>query len=194
MRRTVVIAVGIVVAASCVPWLRHQPFFSVLVGLTALALAGLTVFGGARALFAWSTQKHEQAGSAQSGHWPPRFRHLLLGAALVLVLMLTVPHFMATTSGAYKLAVATAHQSPQFKEALGVPVTEAWFSEGTTELGNQAKAEIVIPVHGRKRQGNLRALAIKDGGSWRLQELTLELTRSGERIDLLSAGNKPLTH
>jgi hypothetical protein len=193
MRRTVAIAVGIVVAASCVPWLRHQPFFSVLVGLTALALAGLTVFVGARALFAWSTQKHEKAGSAQSGQWPPRFRHLLLGAALILVLMLTAPHFVATTSGAYKLAVATAHQSPQFREALGVPVSEAWFSEGTFELGDQGKAEMVIPVHGRTGKGTLRALAIKDGGSWRLQELTLELTQSGDHINLLPAGNKPLT-
>jgi hypothetical protein len=194
MRRRIAIVVGIGVAASCVPWLRRQPFFSVLVGVTTLALFGLIVFGGARALSASSKQKHQQADSAQSGWWSPRFRNLVLVAALLLVLILTVPHFVATTSGAYKLAVATAHQSPQFREALGVPVTEAWFSEGSFELGDQAKAEMVIPVRGRTRQGNLRALAIKDGGSWRLQQLTLELTQSGDRIDLLPAGRTPLTH
>src|SRR5713226_6139411 len=191
MRKRLAIVMGIVVAASCVPWLRHQPFFSVLVGVTTVGLIGLIVFGSARGLSTWSKQKHQQADSAQSGWWSPRFRNLLLGAVLVLVLMLTLPHFMATTSGAYKLAVATAHQSPQFREALGVPATEAWFSEGNIELGNEARAEIVVPVHGQRHQGNLRALAIKDGGSWRLQELILELTQSGDRIDLLP---KPSTH
>src|SRR6266851_7244329 len=194
MRRTIAIVVAIVVGASCLPWLRHQPFFSLLVGVTAVALIGLIVFGGARALSSWSKQKRQQADSAQSDWWSPRFRNLLVGAVLILVLMLTVPHFMATSSGAYKLAIATAHQSPQFREALGAPVTEAWFSEGTFELGDQAKAEMVIPVHGRTRQGNLRALAIKDRGTWRLQELTLELTQSGDRIDLLPAASTPLTH
>src|SRR4029077_9211159 len=121
----------------------------------------------------------------QSGWWSPRFRNLSLGAAFVLLLILAVPHFMATTSGAYKLAVATASQSPQFREALGVPVTEAWFSEGQEEWGNPAKATLVVPVHGRKRQGSLRALAVKEAGTWRLTELTLELTQSGDHIDLL---------
>lgn len=194
MRKKIAIIVAAVVVASCIPWLRHQPFFSLLVGVTSVVLFGLIVFGSARALSAWSKQKHQQADSAQSGWWSPRFRYLLLGAALILALALTVPHFVATTSGAYKLAVATAHQSPQFREALGAPVTEAWFSEGTTDLGNQAKAEMIIPVRGSIRQGNLRALAIKDGGTWRLQELTLEFTQSGDRIDLLSTGSTHLTH
>jgi hypothetical protein len=99
--------------------------------------------------------------------------------------MLTVPHFMATTSGAYKLAVATAHQSPRFRETLGDPVTEAWFSEGKEEWGSPAKAEMLIPVQGRIRRGNLRVRAIKDGGRWRLLELALELTQPDEHIDLL---------
>jgi Cytochrome oxidase complex assembly protein 1 len=121
-----------------------------------------------------------------SGWSSARSRNLLFGAAFVIVLMLTVPHFMATTSGAYKLAVATAHQSPQFTEALGNPVAEAWFSEGKEEWGNPARAEMLIPVRGRMRKGNLRARAIKDGGRWQLTELTLELTQPDEHIDLLS--------
>ena len=121
-----------------------------------------------------------------SGWLSPRLRNLLLGAALVLVLMLTVPHFIATTSGAYKLAVATAHQTPRFTKALGVPVSEAWFSEGKEQWGNPASAEMLIPVRGQLRTGNLRARAIKDGGRWRLTELTLELTQPDEHIDLLA--------
>jgi Cytochrome oxidase complex assembly protein 1 len=183
MRKTVVIVMGIIVAASCVPWLRHQHFFSVLVGATIIALAGFIVFGGVGALFAWL--RSQQAGATQSGWWSPRVRNRLLGAAFFLVLMLTVPHFMATTSGAYKLAIATALQSPQFGDTLGDPVTEAWFSQGKEEWGSPARAEMLIPVRGRMRRGNLRALAIKNDGRWRLTELTLELSQPEEHIDLL---------
>jgi hypothetical protein len=74
---------------------------------------------------------------------------LLWGAVIVVILMLTVPHFVATTSGAYKLAVTTAHRSPRFRETLGDPVREAWFSEGKEELGSSATAQMLIPVQGR---------------------------------------------
>ena len=119
-----------------------------------------------------------------------RLRSLLIGATIVVALMLTVPHFVATTSGAYKLAVATAHQKAQFTQMLGPPITEAWFSEGKQVWSNPATAEMLIPVRGQTRSGNLRARAIKDGGQWRLTELTLELTSPDEHIDLL--GKTPI--
>ena len=115
-----------------------------------------------------------------------RSRKLLWGAALVAILMLTVPHFVAANSGLYKLAVTTAHQSQQFRDVLGSPITEAWFSEGAWQLGNSGGGEELIPVKGRMRRGNLRARGSKDGGRWRLTELTLELTQPDEHIDLLS--------
>jgi hypothetical protein len=114
----------------------------------------------------------------------------LIAAVIIVALILTVPHFVATTSGAYKLAVATAHQKAQFKQTLGSPITEAWFSEGKQVWGNPATAEVLIPVRGQIRSGNLRARAIKDDGSWRLTELTLELTSPDEHIDLL--GKTPI--
>lgn len=104
----------------------------------------------------------------------------------MIVLMFTTPHYMATMSGAYKLAVAAAHQSPRFREALGTPAKEAWFSEGTIQLGNSADAKLLIPVRGPKQNGSLRVQAVKDDGVWRLRALTLELERPGESIDLLS--------
>jgi hypothetical protein len=186
MRRLVAIVVAVVVAASCIPWLRHQRFFSVLVAITAVFVAGLIVFGVVRTFSTWSKQKRTQGDSTQSGWWSPRTRNLCLGGALILVLMLTVPHFVATRGGAYKLAVETANQTPQFTEVLGAPINEAWFSEGRTEYGNQAKAELAIPVTGSKQKGNLQVVAIKEDGRWKLTELTLELARSGERIDLLA--------
>jgi hypothetical protein len=48
MRKSAAIVVAIIVAASCIPWLRHQRFFSVLVAIIAVALAGIIVFGFGR--------------------------------------------------------------------------------------------------------------------------------------------------
>jgi len=114
-----------------------------------------------------------------------RLRKFLIGAAIIAALMLTVPHFVATSSGAYKLAMATAHQKAQFTQTVGPPITEAWFSEGKEVWSNPATAEMLIPVRGQIRTGNLRVRAIKDAGKWRLTELTLELTSPDEHIDLL---------
>jgi hypothetical protein len=110
----------------------------------------------------------------------------LLGALLLVALASVVAQYAARRSDVYKLAVATAHQTPQFTAALGAPVTEAWFSEGTTTFGSAAKAEVLIPVQGRMRRGSLRARAIKGVGGWQLTELTLELIQPDEHIDLLS--------
>jgi hypothetical protein len=191
MRRTVAIIVLIVVGASFVPWLRHQQFFSVFVGIVAVALTAFISFGSIRALAALSERGRPQQNSTRTGWWTSRRRRLLLGAGLVLLLMLTAPHFGVTSNGAYKLAVATAHHTPQFNESLGTPITEGWYSEGKIVWGNPATAELVIPVRGQLRKGNLRALAIKDGGGWRLKELTLELTLPDERMDLLSRSDRP---
>lgn len=114
-----------------------------------------------------------------------RTRNLLSGSAFIVILMLTAPHFLAVTSGAYKLAVATAHQRAEFNDELGPPVREAWFSEGKTQFGKIAKADLLIPVQGSKRKGILRVLAIKDQENWKLRELTLELAQPEKRIDLL---------
>jgi Cytochrome oxidase complex assembly protein 1 len=186
VRKLVATVVAIVVAASCIPWLQHQRFVSVFVAIIAIVLAGLIVLGVVKAQPEWSKKGSEQGGTAQSGWWSSRKRNLSLGTAVILVLMITVPHFVATSSGPYKLAMATANQMPQFTEVLGAPISGAWFSEGRTEYGSPAKAELRIPVTGSKQNGYLQVLAIMEAGRWKLKELTLEPARSGERIDLLA--------
>jgi Cytochrome oxidase complex assembly protein 1 len=184
MRKTVAIVVGILVGASCVPWLRHQRFFSVLVGVTTVALAAFMVFGGVRALSDWS-QKLRQPDSAQFSWWSPRRRNLLLGAVILGLLAPIVSQFVMRSTEAYKLTVATAHETPQFGQVLGAPITEGWFSDGEWVSGNAGTADLTIPVKGSRRKGNLHALAMKENGRWTLRELTLELVQPEERIDLL---------
>jgi len=190
MRRLVATVVVVVVAASCIPWLRHQRFFSVSVAITAVVLAGLMVLGVVQALAKRSRKELEHGESTQPGSRSRRLRNLSVGAAVVFVLMLTVPHFIARSSGAYKLAIATAKRTPQFTETLGTPIKEAWFSEGSTKYENPAQATLMIPVTGSKQKGDLYVVAIREDGRWRLKELTLELMPSGKRIDLLSPKDK----
>lgn len=187
MRKVSSIIIGIVIAASCIPWLRHQRFFSVLVGITAVALIGLIVFGWLHTLSAWSKRKRQQPNSARSGWWSPKILNLLLGAVLISLFVPMVAQFMTKTSSVYKLAVATAHGAPQFRETLGLPIREAWYSEGEIDSG---KAELTIPVEGSKRKGNLRTLAIKEDGHWKLTSLNLELSQPDEHIDLLRLETK----
>lgn len=108
-----------------------------------------------------------------------------IGIMLLAALILTLPHYVATRSNAYKLAISTAHARPEFNDALGLPIREAWFSAGTIEYGAKPKAELTIPVRGAQRKGNLRVLAIKDHGNWGLKELILDLAEPEKRIDLL---------
>ena len=110
----------------------------------------------------------------------------LLGAVLLGLIIPLVFQFVVTRTDAYRLAVTTAHGTPQFKEALGLPIREGWFSGGNRGFGNPSTAALTIPVSGSRRKGNLRALAIKENGRWRLEELVLELAEPDEHIDLLS--------
>ncbi|HEY2461169.1 MAG TPA: cytochrome c oxidase assembly factor Coa1 family protein [Candidatus Acidoferrum sp.] len=105
---------------------------------------------------------------------------------LVIVLIFTVPHFAMTHTDVYRAAVATAHNSRRFKETLGEPVKEGWYSDGKLSWNPYAPSEIVIPVRGKIRSGNLKVLAKKESEGWSLLSLSLELADSHEVIDLLS--------
>lgn len=110
----------------------------------------------------------------------------LLGCILLGTFVPVIVEFAAKRFDPYKLAVETAHKNPEFVGALGAPAAEGWFFEGKEQFGNPARAEMLIPVHGRTRVGNLRVEAVKDSGRWRLTQLILELTKPDESIDLLS--------
>lgn len=177
---------GIVLAASSIPWLRDQPIFPLLLAVAIFAFAVLTAYSLAQTLSVTWKQVRQPRDWTHFEWQSPRIRNRLLGGAAVLVMMLVLPHYIATTGDAYQLAVATAHQSPLFTKAMGDAVTEGWYSEGNVEWGKSATAELRIPVQGRTRNGYLGVQAVKNDGVWKLTELTLELTQPDERIDLLT--------
>lgn len=119
-----------------------------------------------------------------------RFLTWILGCLLLGLFVPPVFHFAARKFDPYKLAFQTARQSPEFIDALGSPVKEGWFVDSEMQLGEPATAKMLIPVRGSTRTGNLRVRAVKDRGRWRLTELTLELTKPDQNIDLLA--QKPI--
>jgi hypothetical protein len=182
MRRVAPAVIGIVVVASCIPWLSHQHFFSTVVGVVAGVFAAFLLVAGVQAVSTW---KWQPLGSQPSGWLSPRVRNWLLLVVLLGLFIPLIAQLMARSSDAYKLGVATAHSIPLFTETLGSPAKEAWFSGGAIDYGNPMRAELTIPVAGPKQKGDLWVVAIKQDGRWRLTELRLELAQSGERIDLL---------
>jgi len=115
----------------------------------------------------------------------PRFLKWLLAATLVGVLIPPVFHFAAKRFDPYRLAIQTARKNHDFIDVLGSPVTEGWFFDGKEEVGNPATAQLLIPVRGSTRTGNLQVRAIKENGRWRLTQLTLELANPDKSLDLL---------
>jgi hypothetical protein len=108
-----------------------------------------------------------------------------LAATLLGVLVPPVFFFAAKRFDPYKLAIQTARQNRDFVDLLGSPVTEGWFFDGKEQLGDPATAQLLIPVRGSTRTGNLRVRAIKENGRWRLTQLTLELANPDKSVDLL---------
>lgn len=120
-------------------------------------------------------------------HWlSRRFLTWILTCTLVGFLVPPVFHFAAKRFDPYKLAIETARQNREFIDALGSPVKEGWFLDSEMQLGNPPTAKILIPVRGSIRAGNLRVRASREHGRWCLTELTLELTKPDQRIDLLA--------
>ena len=119
-----------------------------------------------------------------------RFLTWILGCTLVGICVPLAFHFAAKKFDPYKLAIQTARQNREFLDALGSPVKEGWFFDGQEQFGDPATAKMMIPVRGSTRAGNLSVRAIKDHGRWRLTQLTLELTKPDQTIDLLA--QKPI--
>jgi hypothetical protein len=187
MKKVPAIVMAIVVVLSCIPWVSRQRSFSLLVGVTVIALAGFMVYRFI--LWVSSLRTSRQSRTEQSKWQLPISRKHLWVLGIFLALIATVPHFITTLSGDYQLAVATAQQSPEFIRTLGAPVREGWFSEGKTTFAQPIRSESLIHVSGTKREGELRVKAIKENGQWKLLSLVLELEHPVERIDLLTTGN-----
>ena len=202
MRKLIPIAVAIILLASCIPWVRTQRMFSIAVGVAVVVLGFLMVFSAVSKVSDqvsdWAERPPRVASLLTVEYWverrskvassftAQRISKYVIFAFVFALLLLGLPHFLATGNGAYKLAVATARQNDHFNETLGTPIKEGWSSQYSYELGEGGRANFSIPVQGKLRKGTLSAAAIKVHQRWELTQLKLEVEGNSESIDLLS--------
>jgi hypothetical protein len=96
------------------------------------------------------------------------------------------------SSGAYSGAMARARSSQAVIEALGTPIKDGYFTNGTVSQNEQTeRANLVIPVSGPKASATMVVIASRMDGKWHFQRLIVQLDETGKQIDLLE---KPSRH
>ena len=104
----------------------------------------------------------------------------LLGCAIFFVVTKAM-----RASDAYQKAFDTAKDDRRVVAALGKPITPGYFTTGSINVsGPSGEAELSIPISGPKGKGTIYLEATKSAGEWTYSKLEVELTESGERIDL----------
>ncbi len=98
------------------------------------------------------------------------------------------------SSDPYVQAVAAAKADPRVIAALGSPVTEGWFFNGSVNEktdwssgsggSTSGNADLKISIHGPKGEGTIHAVATIQGGKWVFSLLVVTVKDSGRTIDL----------
>ena len=120
---------------------------------------------------------------------------LCVAAVLLFVggiaLFVTLLFGTMKSSGAYKQALVAVRADPAVAQALGTPIDAGFFVSGSVNVsGSSGDADLSIPVSGPEGKGTVHAKATKSMGEWQFTELVVEITATGERIDLLT-GTSP---
>lgn len=77
---------------------------------------------------------------------------------------------------AYERGLSTALSDPVLQEALGAPVEESWFLNGSIEGdGVRSQGVWLVRLRGTEATATLRIAGIKASGEWRVVALTAEV-------------------
>ncbi|MEL6614847.1 MAG: cytochrome c oxidase assembly factor Coa1 family protein [Bacteroidota bacterium] len=76
---------------------------------------------------------------------------------------------------AYERGLETALADPELQKALGGPIEEGWFINGSVEGdGVRSHGVWLVRLRGTEDSGTLRIAGIKASGDWRVVALTVE--------------------
>ncbi|WP_158617743.1 cytochrome c oxidase assembly factor Coa1 family protein [Corallococcus sp. CA049B] len=93
--------------------------------------------------------------------------------------------------GAYTDAITEAQEDPHVQQALGGSFKPGFPSNTQVSTRNgRTHAEFTVPLDGPKADGNLHAVADKNGEAWTFRTLYVQV-EGGQRIDLLDTGETP---
>jgi hypothetical protein len=110
------------------------------------------------------------------------------GAGLVTGIVALVFGLMAAMQQMepYQLAIKSAAENQQVREALGEPIKPGFFIAGNfEENGPSGSVDISVPVSGPKGEGTIYVIAKKTAGQWKTERLDVELKKDGSRVTLL---------
>lgn len=94
------------------------------------------------------------------------------------------------SSPVYTDALARAESAPAVATALGTPVKDGYlFTGNISESDSSGSAHFMIPISGPKGSGVLSVSATRSLGAWHLNNLTVMIDKTQERIDLLNTNN-----
>ncbi len=90
----------------------------------------------------------------------------------------------------YLEATSILEDSAEAAEILGAPVEVGSEVNGRINVSNtEGQADMIIPISGPKKNGELKALGYMTGGEWHLSLLLLR-TEDGQLLDLLAADDE----
>ncbi|MCR6687711.1 cytochrome c oxidase assembly factor Coa1 family protein [Pseudoxanthomonas sp.] len=122
-------------------------------------------------------------------HW--RWAAPVLVLAVLLFLAAGIASFafgvMATmkSSGAYRHAMEIARADPVLADALGRPVSAAWYFSGSIHNENgRSRATLGIPLEGPRGSAHLQVEGTGRDCSWTFQVLEARIDADGRVIDL----------
>lgn len=99
-----------------------------------------------------------------------------IGLTLFMGLVWTGCSSFLKNNSAYERGVATAVADPTLNKALGSPVRESWFLNGSIEGDGMVSHGVwLVRLKGAKASGTLRIAGIKSGGEWSVVALGFEV-------------------
>jgi Cytochrome oxidase complex assembly protein 1 len=140
-------------------------------------------------LYLW-LRKHQMLGFFVR---PGGFRRLIKFSLLCAPLFFVVssPFFDASMRHLpfYRDAVRLMEESDVAKADIGPPMKIGWPVEGSCdETPDSGRSTLEIPVSGSRGRGTLRVVATKAEGLWHINQLTLIMSESDVRENLVSGG------
>ena len=99
----------------------------------------------------------------------------LVGLALFMAVVWAGCSTFLKNNGAYERGVATALIDPVVAKALGAPVRESWFLNGSIEGdGMTTRGSWLVRLRGERAGGTLRIAGYKADGDWRVVSMALD--------------------
>ena len=172
---------------ACIGVARFQPLLAVGVGVWCIGIFACFLWYLMRPSTRWPFEAtYALANKLPAPPAPPASKVALwlritigIGAAATVFAVFFIAVMSAVeksfrASVPYNMALTQAQTAPCVVAKLGSPVMQKGSISGNLSSGSHSgEADFDIPIEGSKAKGTLHAEAAKDGGTWKLTDLTL---------------------